>query len=744
MALSEVGVKEKVSRRPILNFLLPGAVSVFLILSPWSRGLSHLKAKLLAETFIFALSLAAFPFLNWQNVFSKGSRKLDRWVFATLGLALLFTALSVIPALSFLAFLQLAGCVSLYVLIRSASVDETRFLFFLGTLIFCGVFYAAYGLFQYYGFLPHAFWFEEWFLASRFINGGHFGVFLFIPFLMAGSLILSAKNWKVKGLLALSLLVMGWAFLLTHSRAPWLVLAAGSCFFLWVLARNRLLSQKEILGICFFLGTALGLMILAGGLKEIVSRFGQMLGKTSVIFDPNASGQFYTVFYRLTLWQESLAAIFARPWGWGIGTFENVFPQFRTHSDRFRIDYAHNEVLQIGVDLGIIGLLFLAGFLFYYFKRMGNYLKSTSASRPSKIFAAGLMASVASLFLVSQVDFPLRVYANSFFLAAILALSSSLFSFLPHSSQSEREISDIHQSLLRLGLPALLAVFTFFSAKEYLAQAYYSKAVAFDKNFEWSAALTQYERSINFSPLRSEPYEAFGNLLQKKEALSFNREDKKRWGERALWAYQKAVRQNPYRASNHYKLALVYQNKGSVEEAKKQFLKAIVLDPLNAAYISEYGLFAFKNKWNEQGIWAFEKYAEIPFKENSRFGTIPELLEAVYPFVSEYDDLKRIIPDTPEGHYHLGTFLGNRGNWKIAEYELERAVKKAKKVSTFPEYWTSTAKPIALYYLSKNRLDQAEKLYQEAVKKNPNDMESLNQLQAIQQMKQPPTSPALP
>ncbi len=738
MALSEVEVKEKSSFRSFLNFFLPGAASLFLIFSPWLYGLRHLPDKLFAQTLIFALSSATFPFLKWKNVLNRGSRKLDRWVFASLALGFCYILISVIPSLSFLAFLQLAGCVSLYVLIRSASTQEKEFLFFLSSIVFCGVFYAAYGLFQYYGFLPHPYWFEGWFLASRFINGGHFGVFLLTPFFMAGSLMLSTRKLFLRGVLALSLLVMGWAFLLTHSRAPWLVLAFGSCFFLWVLKRNHLLSRKEILGVSFFLGTSLGLMVLSGGMKEIVSRFGQMWGKTSVIFDPHASGQFYTVFYRLRLWQESLAAILARPWGWGLGTFENIFPQFRTHSDRFRIDYAHNEILQIGVDLGIIGLLFLAGFLIYYFKRMGNFLRSPVPSRSYKIYAAGLMTAVASLFLVSQVDFPLRVYANSFFFAAVLALSSSLFGLLPPHSKSEREMPVFFQPLLRIGLPALLAVLTFFSAREYLAQTYYSKAIELDKNFEWSKALTEYERAVGLSPLRSEYYEGLGGLLQKKETLSFNRKEKKRWGERALWAYEEAVKRNPYQAFSHYRLALIYQNKGNPEEAKKQFKKAISLEPLNAAYVSEYGLFALKNKWKQQGLWAFEKYTQIPFKENARFTTIPELLEAVYPYTTEYLDLTRMIPNTADGHYQLGTFLGTKGRWESADQELEKAIKAAKRQGgPFSEYWTGTAKPVANFYFSQNRLDQAQKLYQEAVKKNPHDTESINQLQQIEQMKKP-------
>ena len=736
--LSEVEVKAKSAHPSLLNFFLPGTISLFLIFTPWFYGLRYLADKLLAQILIFGLSFFTFPFLNWKNVLNRGSRRLNRWIFASLALGFLYILISVIPSLSFLAFLQLAGCVSLYVLIRSAAVHEKIFLFFLSSIVFCGFFYSVYGLLQYYGFLPHAYWFEEWFLASRFINGGHFAVFLFIPFFTAASLILSNKNLVIRGVLTSALFVMGWAFLLTHSRAPWLVLALGGLYFLWLLSRHRLLSSKEILGICFFLGASVGLLILAGGMKEIVSRFGQMLGKTSVIFDPNASGQFFTVFYRLTLWQESLSAFLARPWGWGLGTFEHIFPQFRTHSDRFRIDYAHNEILQIGVDLGIIGLLFLAGFLIYYFKRMRNFLRSPLPSRSHKIYAVGLMTAVASLLIVSQVDFPLRVYANSFFFAAVLALSSSLFGLLPvHSKSEHRRMPVSHQLLLRIGLPALLAVFMFFSAREYLAQAHYTKAIAFDKNFEWPQALTEYESAIALSPIRSEYYEGLGNFLEKKETLSFNQEDKKKWRSRALWAYKEAVNKNSYNASGHYKLALIYQNYKNPEEAKKEFLKAIALEPLNAAYVSEYGLFALENKWTPQGVWAFEKYSQIPFKENARFPTVPQLLEAVSPYMIEYHDLQRIIPDTAEGHYHLGVFLGNHSHWEFADQELGKAIKKAKRAPTFSDYWISTAKPIALFYMSQNRIEQAQKLYQEAVKKNPNDTESLNQLQQIEQMKKP-------
>ena len=41
--------------------------------------------------------------------------------------------------------------------------------------------------------------------------------------------------------------------------------------------------------------------------------------------------------------------------GWGLGTFPVVYPQFRSFSTNFFVNQAHNDYLQLLVEMGLLG-----------------------------------------------------------------------------------------------------------------------------------------------------------------------------------------------------------------------------------------------------------------------------------------------------------------------------------------------------------------------------------------------------
>ena len=62
--------------------------------------------------------------------------------------------------------------------------------------------------------------------------------------------------------------------------------------------------------------------------------------------------------------------------GTGFGTFSSIFPKYRTHewNDRF-LRYAHCDYLQSIIETGIIGLIFIIGFLIYFARLYTSTLK---------------------------------------------------------------------------------------------------------------------------------------------------------------------------------------------------------------------------------------------------------------------------------------------------------------------------------------------------------------------------------
>ena len=668
-------VKEPSFRRPVWIHILQGALLGALLFSPWLYGLARFRDQLVAELIVLALFLAAFPFLDWPRVFRHGDKTIDVLVFFLLGVGFFYVAFSTLPFFSLVAFLRLLSCVLFYVLIRGAFKSTGELRVALWFVLITGVFYSVYGLVQYYGYLPHKYWYQPWSLASRYVNGGHFGAFLFFPIFIGLSLLISSRNIFVQLLHIAFLLLMGWALLLSRSRMVWIAFLMGLVVFMGIAQQIRLLKGKTVFGLALFILLGGTLLVAQGGVGEIAKRFQELSNAIHSPLDPEAT-KFYSVVYRFKLWEAASRAIFDNPLGWGLGTFSAIFPQYRVHSDRFFVDYAHNEFFQVGVDLGIPGILLLIVLLFCYLQRAYLFLKKEARSS-SKAIAAGFVSLWVGLALVSQFDFPIRIYANALFLMTVLALSTYLFdSHPPSGSRSGRRSSQPGLGLFR---PlCLVAVFTatFFVAFHLFAQVHFERGRLLEKDFAWQKALDAYEKAAKLFPFSAEYQEALASLSQKRAIISLNREQKKNLAAKAIDAYRMAIRLHPHKASFHYYLAFAYEAGGDLEQAKSEFKQAIELDPNEALLVSDYGHFALRHSMAKDAVTAFEKLKSIPFQENARTNFCL-IVRDCYRLTQDYKDLRRVTPDDSWGHNCLGILLAENNRWDLARIEFDLAIQRA-------------------------------------------------------------------
>lgn len=105
--------------------------------------------------------------------------------------------------------------------------------------------------------------------------------------------------------------------------------------------------------------------------------------------------------------------------GSGLGSFMRTYPLFEPSLavDTTFVNHAHNDYLELLIELGIPGLLLMLAFLFWWGKALTAIIRSPVYDRYA---AAGAIAS-ASLLIHSLVDFPLRTAALSTLFVACLA-----------------------------------------------------------------------------------------------------------------------------------------------------------------------------------------------------------------------------------------------------------------------------------------------------------------------------------
>lgn len=125
--------------------------------------------------------------------------------------------------------------------------------------------------------------------------------------------------------------------------------------------------------------------------------------------------------------------------GAGLDAYGTAFTRFDTDSGIYRLEYAHNEYLQMLADGGIVGFLCLISFLALLF-RSGIALISRSSDKLASTIAIGAFAGCVGIAVHSFFDFPLRTTSNAFFFLLLCALVVNGAYFRKHKRCSRRAI----------------------------------------------------------------------------------------------------------------------------------------------------------------------------------------------------------------------------------------------------------------------------------------------------------------
>ncbi len=132
---------------------------------------------------------------------------------------------------------------------------------------------------------------------------------------------------------------------------------------------------------------------------------------------------------RLTIDRDALRMFLRRPTlGWGLGSFAEVYPQFRSFYTDFRIDEAHNDYLQFLVEMGLPGLLIMIWFVTALYRNALRKLEDWPSNINGSVALAALLA-VTGILVHSFVDFNLQIPANAalFYALAVIAAMEPRF-----------------------------------------------------------------------------------------------------------------------------------------------------------------------------------------------------------------------------------------------------------------------------------------------------------------------------
>lgn len=219
-------------------------------------------------------------------------------------------------------------------------------------------------------------------------------------------------------LLGLGVAAIGLSLVFSLSRSGIAFGLAGCGLFLYLTRRGR----RPLLAF----GAVLASVALWIGVGPVISRFQLIPEEISA-----EEG-------RTTVWRDSVGAV-EDFWltGSGLRSFQYVYPLYRSFGGRRFFSWAHNDYLQLGVELGLPGLLLVIGFVVWAFRRAREVRRRLVESGSSlRALHAGYGSAAVAVALHSFTDFGLHLPANAALFAVVVGVATGM---TPSPSRPSKE-----------------------------------------------------------------------------------------------------------------------------------------------------------------------------------------------------------------------------------------------------------------------------------------------------------------
>jgi O-antigen ligase len=264
-------------------------------------------------------------------------------------------------------------------------------------------------------------------IYGPYVNHNHYAglMEMLIP-LTAAAAFLQRGSKQV--LLLFATAIMALSVALSRSRGGMIALAAQLLFVCFVLFR----SQRGRRSLLIFLGVcgAIAAFVMVLGSDKILDRFAETQD-----------------MYRLKIYRDTVSMAMHKPiLGFGLGTFSDVYPAYKTFYTNLFVNHAHNDYLEMLADTGVVGLALFVWMLVGVF-RSGFSKVMDRDDEEGRLLTLAALTGIVGILIHSFIDFNLHIPANAALFFVLCAAVAAPFKHKIKPAEFRPWVSDPEEDL---------------------------------------------------------------------------------------------------------------------------------------------------------------------------------------------------------------------------------------------------------------------------------------------------------
>jgi O-antigen ligase len=251
-------------------------------------------------------------------------------------------------------------------------------------------------------------------IYGPYVNHNHYAglMEMLVPIPLVLSLTHLASS-KARNAAAAAAAVMVGTIFISGSRGGMLAIIA-ELIILAVLLIKQKRGIRTAIGLGMFLAIVVGLLTWVGG--------GELSRRIATI-GPSHSELASDI--RSYINRDGIRMFLKKPvLGWGLGTFPVVYPQFRTFYTNFFVNEAHNDYLQLLVEMGLLGFATMVWFVVTLYARCLQKIKDWADDISGAVTLA-CMLGLSGILVHSAIDFNLQIPANAALFYVMCTIAAS-------------------------------------------------------------------------------------------------------------------------------------------------------------------------------------------------------------------------------------------------------------------------------------------------------------------------------